>query len=91
MTKQDLVDNVHTAAGDGLTRKQTAEVIDTVFATVGESITGDGKFFVPGFGTFTVKERKARVGRNPRTGQEIQIPASRTVAFKVAAGLKSTL
>ncbi|MCA9557698.1 MAG: HU family DNA-binding protein [Myxococcales bacterium] len=91
MTKQELVEKVHDAAADGHSRRLTAEVIDATFEAITKSIIEDGKFFYPGFGTFTIKERKARTGRNPRTGDEIKIPASKTVGFKVAAGLKGQL
>ena len=91
MTKQELVEKVHDAAGEGHSRKLTGEVIDATFTSIAKSIMDDGKFFYPGFGTFTVKERKARTGRNPRTGDEIAIPASKTIGFKVAAGLKGSL
>lgn len=91
MTKAELVEMVHEQAGEGLSRKTTVDVLEAVFATMGKSLVEDGRFAVPGFGTFTVKARKARKGRNPRTGEEIDIPASKTVGFKVSAGLKSQL
>jgi DNA-binding protein HU-beta len=91
MTKAELVEMVFEQAGEGLSRKTTVDVIEAVFAAVSKSLIEDGRFAVPGFGTFTVKERQARKGRNPRTGEEIDIPASRTVGFKVAAGLKADL
>ena len=55
------------------------------------AISNGGRFSYPGFGTFTVRERKARTGRNPRTGEAIKIPKSKTVAFKAAPGLKGDL
>lgn len=93
MTKQELVERVHVEAGDGLSRKATAEVIDAMFKSIIDGLNNSDpkKFFYPGFGTFQVKDRKARVGRNPRTGDPIQIPASRTVTFKPAAALKASL
>jgi DNA-binding protein HU-beta len=91
MTKAELIEMVHEQAGEGLSRKTTVDVIEAVFTAVTKSLIDDGRFSAPGFGTFTVKDRKARKGRNPRTGAEIDIPASRTVGFKVAAGLKTAL
>ena len=91
MTKQELVDSVNEAAGEGLTRKTTADVIDATFKTVIKSIQDDGKFFMPSFGTFSIKSRAARTGRNPRTGDKIDIPASKTVGFKAATALKESL
>ena len=91
MTKQELVDRVHANAGHGLTRKLTGEVVDQIFKSIAQSIQDDGKFYLPGFGTFQVKERASRTGRNPRTGNEIEIPASKSVTFKAAQALKESL
>lgn len=91
MTKQELIEAVHAKAGAELTRKATGDVVDAVFSAVANSIRADGKFYMPGFGTFQVKTRAARTGRNPRTKQPIEIPATKTVGFKAAAGLKDTL
>lgn len=92
MTKQELVDKVNAAVGGDISKKATAELIDHIFGALSDGlVNGDGRVFIPGFGTFQVKERKARVGRNPRTGEEIKIPASKSVGFKVAAGLKESL
>lgn len=91
MTKLELNERVHETAGGGLPRKATSEVVDAIFETITKSIVQDGKFFVPGFGTFSLKERKARTGRNPRTGEEISIAASKTVNFKPAAALKDAV
>ena len=94
MTKAELIENVHgraTEGGNSLTKKQTGELVDIVFTVLGDAIRGDNRFTYPGFGTFTVKERKAREGRNPRTGDPIQIPASKTVSFKPAPKFKESL
>ncbi len=91
MTKHELVERVHTSAGDGLTRKATEDLIDSAFSTIVGSLKADGKFFMPNFGTFSKKDRAARTGRNPRTGAEIQIKASSTIGFKAAARLKGSL
>jgi len=90
MTKAELIDHVH-GSSDGLTKKQTAELVDTVFGSLAEAIRKDGRFSYPGFGTFTVKDRAARPGRNPQTGKAIKIPASRTVGFKPAPKFKDSL
>jgi nucleoid DNA-binding protein len=91
MTKQELVERVHEATGEGLSRKRTAEVVDAIFRTIVDSVRDDGKFFHPGFGTFVVRERKARMGRNPRTGDPMEIAGSRTVTFKAAQQLRDNL
>lgn len=91
MTKSELINAVHTRAADNgidLTKKATGEMLDILFDVVAGSINSDQRFSYPGFGTFTVKHRKAREGRNPRTGKPIKIPASYTVAFKPAPNLK---
>ena len=92
MTKAELVDQVvKSSKGMNLSKKVAAEILDSVFDEVGKAIKKDTRFSYPGFGTFTVKRRAARKGRNPRTGAEIRIKASKTVGFKPAPGLKGTL
>jgi DNA-binding protein HU-beta len=66
-------------------------VVDTTFDVLGKSIKKAGRFAYPGFGTFTVRNRKARKGRNPRTGEIITIKPSKTVGFKAAPALKKSL
>ncbi|HUJ29104.1 MAG TPA: HU family DNA-binding protein [Myxococcales bacterium] len=90
MTKADLIETI-AAQGHGMTKKAAGELIDTLFATVGKTIKKDGRFFYPGFGTWTVRQRKARMGRNPQTGAAIKIKASKTVGFKPAKELKGGL
>ena len=91
MTKSEFVDQVVKASGGGLTKKDTTIVLDTAFEVMGRAVGKDKRFTYPGFGTFTVKERSARKGRNPQTGKEIRIKASRTVSFKPAPSLKDVL
>ena len=90
MTKADLIQTV-ASQGDGMTKKAAAEMVDALFMTVGKVIKKEGRFSYPGFGTWTVRSRKARKGRNPQTGAEIKIKASKTVGFKPAKELKSGL
>lgn len=90
MTKTELVDYV-CKNQNGLTKKAGAEIIDAVFDAMQHSIKKDEKFAYPGFGTFVVRSRKARTGRDPRTGNEIKIKASRTVGFKPARAFKDQL
>ncbi len=90
MTKAELVDQVVKASkGTNLSKKAAGEILDVVFDEVGKAIKKDTRFSYPGFGTFSVKKRAARKGRNPRTGAEIRIKASKTVGFKPAPGLKN--
>ena len=90
MTKADLIEKVHAKAGGDYSKKAVGELVDATFEALIEAIR-DGRFSYPGFGTFTVKERKAREGRNPRTGKTIKIPKSRTVGFKPAPALKDAV
>ncbi len=71
MTKKDLVDKV--AAGAAIKKTQAEKAIDSFVAAVKESLKSGDRVTVTGFGTFSVVERKARTGRNPRTGKEIKI------------------
>ena len=90
MTKAEFIDKVHEAAGEGLSKKSTGEIVEAVFETLSEAVR-EGRFNYPSFGTFTVKERAAREGRNPRTGKPIKIAASKTVGFKPAPKFKDSL
>ena len=92
MTKDELVTAViKSCKGDDLTKRLVSDVIDATFDTIGKSIKKEKRFAYPSFGTFTVRNRKARKGRNPQTGAEIQIKASKTVGFKPAPKLKNSL
>ena len=92
MTKSDLIDAVVEQAGiDGLTKKAAEAIVDATFDQLKEAIVEEQRFSYPGFGTFNVKSRAARKGRNPRTGGEITIPASQTVTFKPAPRFKDAL
>ncbi len=95
MTKADLVKKVYERVGqdaDKLTKKVTEQIIEETFNVIKESFQeGEERFVFPKFGTFSVKERSARTGRNPRTGEEITIPAYKTVTFKPASQFKEML
>jgi len=89
MTKGDLINAV--AKGVKLSKRAAGDAVDATFQTLARAIKTDKRFQVPGFGTFTVRSRKARKGRNPQTGAEINIKASRTVGFKPAPTMKKGL
>jgi DNA-binding protein HU-beta len=91
MTKQDLIDAVANAAGEGVSKAAVKEIIDATFEEIAKAIKKDKRFQVPGFGTFTVRQRKARTGRNPKTGETLKIKASKTIGFKPAPSLKEKL
>jgi DNA-binding protein HU-beta len=89
MTKAELIDVVHSKL-EGHSKKAVAELVEVVFATTADAIA-EGRFSYPGFGTFTVKTRKAREGRNPKSGDTIKIAESKSVGFKAAPNLKTSV
>ena len=89
MTKGQFIDRV--AGAGGLSKKDAETILAAAFATVSKAVREEKRFSYPGFGTFTLQERSARKGRNPRTGDDIHIKASRTVGFKPAPALKDSL
>lgn len=91
MTKAELIEKLQKGSGKNLSKKALGELVDEVFELVAKSVKKDKRFAYPGFGTFTLRKRAARVGRNPRTGVEIKIAASKTVSFKPAPNFKSSL
>jgi len=91
MTKAELVEALHGGAGKDLTKKAVGELVDATFEEIKKSLKKGQRFSFPGFGTFTQRKRKPRVGRNPKTGQTIKIPASKTVGFKPAPDFKKSL
>ena len=89
MNKQDLIVAVAEAAD--LPRTKASEVVDAVFGAIESSLKKKQDVRLVGFGTFSLSKRKAGVGRNPRTGEEIKIAASTTVRFKAGKGLKDAV
>ena len=90
MTKADLIEKVQEEQGT-LSKRQVAALVDILFDHLARGIRRDKRFSMPGFGTFVVKRRAGRVGRNPKTGAEIRIAPTKTVGFKPAPELKSAL
>lgn len=89
MNKTELIGEV--AAKTGLTKKDVEKVVNAFFATVEGALKEENKVQLIGFGTFEVRQRQARKGRNPQTGQEISIPATKVPAFKAGKSLKEVL
>jgi len=89
VNKNDLVSAVATQAG--LSKADATKAVDGVFNSITGALRGGGEVRVVGFGTFSVANRKATTGRNPRTGESIQIPASRQPKFKAGKGLKDAV
>jgi DNA-binding protein HU-beta len=89
VNKNDLVAAV--AGGSGLSKADAARAVDAIFDSITGELTGGGEVRLVGFGTFSVANRAASRGRNPRTGEAIMIPASRQPKFKAGKGLKQSV
>jgi integration host factor subunit alpha len=90
MTKADIVQAVYTKLG-GFSKKEAADLVDQVFDAMKETLGRGEKIKISGFGNFVVRDKNARVGRNPQTGQEITISARRVLTFKPSQVLKNAL
>jgi DNA-binding protein HU-beta len=87
--KQSLINEV--AKGAGLSKKDAAKAVDAIFAAITDSMARHEKVQLIGFGNFEVRQRAARKGRNPQTGEEIEIPATKAPAFKPGKALKDAV
>jgi len=88
MNRQGLIKEIASLTS---TKKQAQEIVDKVFDTIKECLKRREPVAISGFGTFKVKETKARVGRNPRTGETVQIPARKKIAFRASKELKNSI
>jgi DNA-binding protein HU-beta len=86
LNKAQLIDSVSNATGES--KKVVGNVIDAFVGQVQKTVKKGEKVTVPGFGTFSRRQRGARTARNPRTGEEIKVKASKVPAFKAGAGFK---
>ena len=89
MNKAQLVDAM--AAGTGLTKVDAKKALDAFISATTDALSSGDRVALIGFGTFSVSERGARTGRNPQTGEEIQIPAKKVVKFKAGADLANAV
>ncbi|MEH7292251.1 HU family DNA-binding protein [Priestia megaterium] len=89
MNKTELVEAVAVKAE--LSKKDASKVVDTLVETISNTLSQEEKIQLIGFGTFEVRERAARTGRNPQTGEEMQISASKTPTFKAGKELKDAV
>ncbi|MBX7098783.1 MAG: HU family DNA-binding protein [Myxococcaceae bacterium] len=89
MTKAELVEAV--AVQTKLTKKSAGEIIEVVFDHIGKAVKKDTRFSYPGFGTWSLRSRKARKVRNPQTNEMMKLKASKTIGFRPAKELKETL
>lgn len=91
MNKAELIESVQAAMGKDATKRSAEDAVAAVLDSVANGVRKDGKVQIIGFGTFEIKNRAARMGRNPKTGEPMQIQASKSVGFKASAALKSSL
>ncbi|MEW6045138.1 MAG: HU family DNA-binding protein [Bacillota bacterium] len=89
MTKAELIDRI--ADKTGLTKKDSGRALDAVFEAITEALAQGQRVQLVGFGSFEVRKRAARKGRNPQTGKEIQIGARQVPAFKAGKALKDAV
>jgi len=89
MNKTELVDAVATLAE--LSKQDAKKAVEALFETISNTLAKEEKIQLIGFGTFEVRERAARTGRNPQTGEEMTIPASKIPAFKPGKELKAAV
>jgi DNA-binding protein HU-beta len=89
MNKAELIDAVASSAD--LSKSSATQAVDAVVDTITESLRNGDSVTLVGFGTFEVRDRAARTGRNPQTGEEIQIKASKAPAFKAGKALKDAV
>ena len=90
MTKSDLIERVAREVPH-ISKKDTEVVVNTIFDAMTEALRRGSRIEIRGFGSFQVKIREAREGRNPKTGEEVRIPAKRTPFFKVGKELKERI
>jgi integration host factor subunit alpha len=89
MTKADIIESVYERVG--FSKKESAEIVELVFDQLKETLERGDKVKISGFGNFLVRFKKARVGRNPQTGKEIEISARRVLTFRPSQVLKAAL
>ncbi|PHM40047.1 DNA-binding protein HU [Xenorhabdus mauleonii] len=89
MNKSQLIDKI--AADANISKAAAGRVVDAFISSVSEALKSGDDVALVGFGTFTVRERAARTGRNPQTGKEIKIAAAKVPAFRAGKGLKDAV
>lgn len=89
MTKADLIEEISRAAE--MSRKDSELIVETVFESIIQSLRTGQKIEIRGFGSFRTRERKSRVGRNPKTGARVEVPAKKIPYFKPSKELKDVV
>ena len=91
MNKSELIEAIQAALGKEATKRSADEALEAVLSSIAAGVKKDQKVQIIGFGTFEVKKRAARQGRNPKTGEAMMIAASKSVGFKPSSVLKASL
>jgi integration host factor subunit alpha len=89
LTRADLAEVVYQEVG--LSRSESAELVDSILAGIGDSLVADGTVKISSFGTFSVRQKGQRIGRNPKTGQEVPILPRRVLVFRASQVLKDRI
>jgi len=89
VTKADIVEHIYERVG--FSKKESAELVERVFDIIKDTLARGEKVKISGFGNFVVREKNARKGRNPQTGEEIRLDARRVLTFKPSLVLKTVL
>lgn len=89
MTKADIVEAIYEKIG--FSKKESAEIVEMVFDTMKETLERGEKIKISGFGNFVVRAKRPRIGRNPQTGEEIEISARKVLTFRPSQVLKAAL
>ncbi len=89
MTKAEIVEQIYEKIG--FSKKESADIVEMVFDTMKETLSKGEKIKISGFGNFVVRQKRPRVGRNPQTGEQIEITARKVLTFRPSHVLKSVL
>lgn len=89
MTKADIIEQIYEKVG--FSKKESAEIVELVFDTMKETLERGEKIKISGFGNFVVRNKRPRIGRNPQTGEEIEITARKVLTFRPSQVLKAAL
>ena len=89
MTKADLIESVYQKVG--FSKKESADIVEMIFSTMKDTLAAGEKIKISGFGNFVVRDKRARMGRNPQTGDAMEISARRVLTFRPSQVLKKDL
>jgi integration host factor subunit alpha len=89
MTKVDIIENIYEKVG--FSKKEVSKIVESVFDIIKESLQQEDKIKISGFGNFVIRKKRARRGRNPQTGNDIEITPRRILTFKPSQVLKASL